>query len=118
VWCVCGMCVWCVCVKFGLSFKERIDWDISWSGCWGRYLVFRPKREEFEKGENYDDEVTEDERWNGMEKAEGKCTQLTNGGSTGISGRTLVQVVGYLIMFPFCDLYSWYSKMYCHTSKT
>ena len=31
---------------------------------------------------------------------EGKCTHVANGGSTGFSGRTLVQVVGYLILFP------------------
>jgi len=33
-------------------------------------------------------------------------TLLTNGGSTGFSVRTLVQVVGYLIMFPLYVTYT------------
>jgi hypothetical protein len=51
-----------------------------------------------ESGENCDDEITKNERGRGMEG--GKCTRVTNGVSTGFSGRAWVQVVGYLITFP------------------
>jgi hypothetical protein len=66
-------------------------------------LIFRPKREDFENGENCDDKVT----GRGMERErERDVHPTTNGGTTGFSRRTSVQVVVYLIMFPLYVTYA------------